>query len=96
MALQSGLPGRAVWVMPAGGVLCAAGPAGGSSLCLLMLRMTGERKFDLKAYDQLLELQIENGVEAVIVGGTTGEGHLMSWDEHIMLIAHTVNAYGDA
>jgi 4-hydroxy-tetrahydrodipicolinate synthase len=31
----------------------------------------------------------------VIVGGTTGEGHLMSWDEHIMLIAHTVNAYGD-
>lgn len=24
-----------------------------------------------------------------------GEGHLMSWDEHIMLIAHTVNAYGD-
>jgi hypothetical protein len=24
-----------------------------------------------------------------------GEGHLMSWDEHIMLIAHTVNFYGD-
>lgn len=24
-----------------------------------------------------------------------GEGHLMSWDEHIMLIAHTVNVYGD-
>lgn len=30
------------------------------------------------------------------MGGTTGEGHLMSWDEHIMLIAHTVNCFGDA
>jgi 4-hydroxy-tetrahydrodipicolinate synthase len=53
-------------------------------------------KFDLRAYDRLVELQIAHGVEGVIVGGTTGEGHLMSWDEHIMLIAHTVNAYGDA
>merc|ERR1719160_371533 len=52
-------------------------------------------KFDLKAYDRFLEKQIENGVEGVIVGGTTGEGQLMSWDEHIMLIAHTVNKFGD-
>lgn len=52
-------------------------------------------KFDLKSYDKLVDLQIANGVEGVIVGGTTGEGHLMSWDEHIMLIAHTVNKYGD-
>lgn len=36
-------------------------------------------------------MQIENGVEGLIIGGTTGEGQLMSWDEHIMLIAHTVN-----
>ncbi|CAI9102170.1 OLC1v1000393C2 [Oldenlandia corymbosa var. corymbosa] len=39
-------------------------------------------------------MQIENGVEGVIVGGTTGEGQLMSWDEHIMLIGHTVNCFG--
>lgn len=52
-------------------------------------------KFDLAAYDRLLELQIANGVDGVIVGGTTGEGQLMSWDEHIMLIAHTVNCFGD-
>lgn len=52
-------------------------------------------KFDLKSYDKLVDLQIAHGVEGVIVGGTTGEGHLMSWDEHIMLIAHTVNKYGD-
>lgn len=24
-----------------------------------------------------------------------GEGQLMSWDEHVMLIAHTVNSFGD-
>lgn len=38
--------------------------------------------------------QIAHGVDGVIVGGTTGEGQLMSWDEHIMLIAHTVNQFG--
>ncbi|GLI63551.1 hypothetical protein VaNZ11_006401 [Volvox africanus] len=52
-------------------------------------------KFDLPSYDALVSRQIANGVEGLIVGGTTGEGHLMSWDEHIMLIAHTVNAFGD-
>lgn len=52
-------------------------------------------KFDLVAYDNLLSHQIDNGVGGVIVGGTTGEGHLMSWDEHIMLIAHTIHSFGD-
>ncbi|WVZ79111.1 hypothetical protein U9M48_026729 [Paspalum notatum var. saurae] len=51
-------------------------------------------RFDLEAYDSLINMQIEGGAEAVIVGGTTGEGHLMSWDEHIMLIGHTVNCFG--
>lgn len=51
-------------------------------------------KFDLVAYDALVQHQIENGVEGLIVGGTTGEGQLMSWDEHVMLIAHTVNHFG--
>lgn len=35
-----------------------------------------------------------NGVDGLVIGGTTGEGQLMSWDEHVMLIAHTVNAFG--
>lgn len=39
-------------------------------------------------------MQIANGVEGVVVGGTTGEGHLMTWDEHIMLIAHTITSFG--
>ncbi|KAG6411901.1 hypothetical protein SASPL_124554 [Salvia splendens] len=51
-------------------------------------------RFDLEAYDASMNEQINDGVEGVIVGGTTGEGQLMSWDEHIMLIGHTVNCYG--
>ncbi|KAF5199693.1 4-hydroxy-tetrahydrodipicolinate synthase, partial [Thalictrum thalictroides] len=51
-------------------------------------------RFDLEAYDGLMHMQIVQGAEGVIVGGTTGEGHLMSWDEHIMLIGHTVNCFG--
>lgn len=53
-------------------------------------------RFDLEAYDSLVNMQIINGAEGVIVGGTTGEGHLMSWDEHIMLIGHTVNCFGSS
>lgn len=52
-------------------------------------------RFDLEAFDTLVDLQIASGVEGLIVGGTTGEGQLMTWDEHIMLIAHTVNIFGD-
>ncbi|RMZ53789.1 hypothetical protein APUTEX25_003928 [Auxenochlorella protothecoides] len=52
-------------------------------------------KFDLVTYDRLVDAQIEAGVDGLIIGGTTGEGQLMSWDEHIMLIAHTVNSFGD-
>jgi 4-hydroxy-tetrahydrodipicolinate synthase len=51
--------------------------------------------FDLEAYDNLVNTQIANGVEAILVAGSTGEGQLMTWDEQIMLIAHTVNCFGD-
>nr|ACU22788.1 unknown [Glycine max] len=52
-------------------------------------------KFDLEAYDNLVNMQIANGVEGILVAGTTGEGQLMTWDEQIMLIAHTVNSFGN-
>lgn len=51
-------------------------------------------RFDLEAFDSLVDLQIANGAEGLIVGGTTGEGQLMTWDEHIMLIGHTVKYFG--
>jgi len=52
-------------------------------------------EIDLQTYDQLVEQQIAGGVEGIIVGGTTGEGQLMNWEEHLMLIAHSANKFGD-
>lgn len=49
----------------------------------------------LKSYDALIEQQIAAGVDGIIVGGTTGEGHLLSWEEHLMLIAHCVHYFSD-
>ncbi|MBQ4810696.1 4-hydroxy-tetrahydrodipicolinate synthase [Pseudoalteromonas luteoviolacea] len=56
-------------------------------------KMNGE--IDLVAYDALVETQIEAGVDGIIVGGTTGEGQLMNWEEHLMLIAHSVSKFSE-
>ncbi|GAA0816614.1 4-hydroxy-tetrahydrodipicolinate synthase [Colwellia asteriadis] len=48
----------------------------------------------LTTYDALVAQQIAAGVDGIIVGGTTGEGHLLSWEEHIILIAHSVHKFG--
>jgi len=50
-------------------------------------------ELDLATYDALVTQQIAAGVDGIIVGGTTGEGHLLSWEEHLMLIAHSVHQY---
>ncbi|MBB1434601.1 4-hydroxy-tetrahydrodipicolinate synthase [Pseudoalteromonas sp. SG43-6] len=52
-------------------------------------------EIDLATYDFLVEQQISAGVDGIVVGGTTGEGQLMNWEEHLMLIAHSVNKYAD-
>ena len=52
-------------------------------------------KIDLATYDKLVEKQIEAGVQGLVVAGTTGEGHLLNWEEHLMLIAHTASSFGD-
>jgi 4-hydroxy-tetrahydrodipicolinate synthase len=56
---------------------------------------TADGNLDLAAYDRHMEHQVANGVEGVIVGGTTGEGHLLSWEEHLFMIAHTKAKFGD-
>ncbi|PCJ49960.1 MAG: 4-hydroxy-tetrahydrodipicolinate synthase [Gammaproteobacteria bacterium] len=52
-------------------------------------------EIDLDRYDYLVEQQIAAGIDGIIVGGTTGEGHLLNWEEHLMLIAHSSNLYGE-
>lgn len=54
---------------------------------------TGE--VDLLTYDMLVQKQIDAGVDGIIVGGTTGEGQLLSWEEHLILIAHSVHKFSE-
>lgn len=56
---------------------------------------TSSGRIDLNAFESMVEFQMNNGVEGLVVGGTTGEGHLMNWDEHLTLIEHCCNEYGD-
>ncbi|KAL6582343.1 4-hydroxy-tetrahydrodipicolinate synthase, chloroplastic [Orobanche minor] len=51
--------------------------------------------YDLEAYDRLVNMQIAAGIEGIIIGGTTGEGQLMGWDEQVMFISRTVKNFGD-
>ena len=52
-------------------------------------------RIDLNAYDKLVQFQVANGVQGIVVGGTTGEGHLMNWEEHLTLIEHSADKWGD-
>jgi len=56
---------------------------------------TANGEVDLATYDILVQKQIDAGVDGIIVGGTTGEGHLLNWEEHLILIAHSVHLFGD-
>jgi 4-hydroxy-tetrahydrodipicolinate synthase len=51
-------------------------------------------EIDFSTYDQLVAEQIKAGVDGIVVGGTTGEGHLLTWEEHLILIAHSVHKHG--
>merc|ERR1711865_1265952 len=55
-------------------------------MCAIKTPYLADGSIDLVAYDKHAEHLISNGVEALIIGGTTGEGHLFSWEEHLVLI----------
>lgn len=50
-----------------------------------------EDGINFEEFGRLIEFQIENGVEAIIVCGTTGESAAMSLEEKTDLINYTVN-----
>ncbi len=49
-----------------------------------------EGKVDYKAFADLIEFQIENGIDALVVCGTTGESSTLSDEEHRECIAFVV------
>ena len=48
---------------------------------------------DFLAFKKLLQRQVDGGTDGVVIGGTTGEGHLMEWKEHLSLIAYAVKNF---
>ena len=49
---------------------------------------------DFVSYEKLVQRQIDAGVNGVVVCGTTGEGHLMSWEENLSLVLYTHRNFG--
>jgi 4-hydroxy-tetrahydrodipicolinate synthase len=49
-------------------------------------------RIDLNSLDNLIKFQIKNGVDGIIVGGTTGEGHL----KDIVLVLYPTSEKTDA
>lgn len=47
-------------------------------------------ELDLVSFQKLVEYQIDSGIKALIVGGSTGEGLLLSPSEYLILIAEAI------
>lgn len=62
--------------------------------CTALVTPFSGHGIDFPALDRLLELQLEAGVEALVVGGTTGEAATLEASELMALIAHCVRFCG--
>ncbi|MCF6179308.1 MAG: 4-hydroxy-tetrahydrodipicolinate synthase [Geopsychrobacter sp.] len=56
------------------------------SMVAIITPFDNEGQFDEERYRQLVEFQIENGTDAIIPCGTTGESATLSFDEHPRVI----------
>ena len=62
--------------------------------CTALVTPFSETGIDFAALDRLLETQLEAGIEALVVCGTTGEAATLDWEETLALIAHCVRFCG--
>ena len=62
--------------------------------CTALVTPFSDTGIDYPALDRLLETQLEAGVEALVVCGTTGEAATLDWEEALALIAHCVRFCG--
>lgn len=56
----------------------------------LVTPMKADGSVNYEKLDELLEFQIENGTDAIVACGTTGEASTLSHEEHLNVIRHTV------
>lgn len=53
-----------------------------------------DKGVDYDAFDRLIEFQIEGGVSALVICGTTGEASTLGDEEHLNVIGHAVKRVG--
>ncbi len=56
--------------------------------------MNADGSVNYKEFDRLIDYQIENGTDAIVVCGTTGEASTLSHEEHIECIRYVVERVG--
>ena len=56
------------------------------SMVAIITPFDNDGNFDEESYRQLIEFQIENGTDAIVPCGTTGESATLSFDEHPRVI----------
>ncbi len=56
------------------------------SMVAIITPFTAEGNFDEESYRRLIEFQIENGTDAIVPCGTTGESATLSYEEHDRVI----------
>lgn len=61
----------------------------------LATTMMEDGSVDFTSYENLLKFQLENGINALIVSGTTGEGSTLTMDEKIDLLKLALRVRGD-
>ena len=61
------------------------------SMVALVTPMTDDGAIDEKALDSLIEFHIENGTDAIVAVGTTGESATLDEEEHCYVIRRVVN-----
>lgn len=58
--------------------------------CTALITPFKNGKIDYSSLDRIIEFQIEGGISALLVSGTTGESPVLSYREHKNLIRHTI------
>lgn len=61
----------------------------------LATTMLEDGSLDIDSYERLLKFQLDSGVNALVVAGTTGEGSTLSMDEKLTLLKSAFKVRGD-
>jgi len=56
---------------------------------------SGDGTVDYEMLHRLVEFQVEQGASGVVAVGTTGESPTLTWDEHLKVIARTLDSSAD-